>query len=239
MSLRMTQVGSVYQLSFMPRFFPVNCYFVKEVDGLTLVDAALGFSAKPIMAAAEKIGQPIVRIILTHGHGDHVGALDELKNALPNAEVMISERDSKLLAGDVSMQPGESGKIKGDVPKKVTTRPDAFFKDGDMIGSLRAVASPGHTPGSMSFYHTDEGTLIAGDAFQIKGGMAVSGQLKPLFPFPAMATWDKAVAIESAKKLEALNPSYLAVGHGDLLKHPVPKMKQAIKNAEKKGVTHA
>ncbi|MES9793628.1 MBL fold metallo-hydrolase, partial [Priestia megaterium] len=38
----------LYQLTFLPRFFPVNCYLVEEKDSLTLIDAALPYSASGI-----------------------------------------------------------------------------------------------------------------------------------------------------------------------------------------------
>jgi hypothetical protein len=62
--------------------------------------------------------------------------------------------------------------------------------------------------------------------------MAVSGVMRPLFPFPAMATWNRPLALESARKLRALNPSRLAVGHGDVLENPVNAMEAAIAVAE-------
>jgi len=71
-------------VKFLPRAFPVNCYLVEEEDGLTLVDAALSRSAKGILREAGAIGKPIVRIVLTHAHSDHTGALDDLKQALPD-----------------------------------------------------------------------------------------------------------------------------------------------------------
>ncbi|WP_243735078.1 MBL fold metallo-hydrolase [Paenibacillus turpanensis] len=219
----------------MPRWFPVNCYFVEEAKELTLIDAALPFSAEPIVRAAEQIGKPITRIILTHAHDDHVGALDKLKSMLPAAEVLISERDAGLLKGDRSLLPDEpQTPIKGGVPKAVKTRPDRLLREGDQIGSLSAIAAPGHTPGHMAFLDTRSGALIAGDAFQIRGGMAVSGVMKPLFPFPALATWSLSKALDSARKLRDLKPSLLAVGHGELLENPATAIDRAIEEAERK-----
>ncbi|WP_123039243.1 MBL fold metallo-hydrolase [Cohnella candidum] len=230
--MKMTRMGTVYQLAFLPRVFPVNCYFVEEDDGLTLIDAALPNSAVAILEAARKIGKPIVRILLTHGHGDHVGALDALKGALPNVPVQISRRDARLLAGDRGLEPGEPEMpIRGGVPKNIRTRPDVLLEDGDRVGSLLAVAAPGHTPGSMAFYDTRNGALIAGDALQTRGGVAVSGQFKPWFPFPAFATWNKQASLESVRRLRALNPSLLAVGHGTMIEKPAAALDQAIEEA--------
>lgn len=77
--MRFIRKNTVYQLTFLPRFFPVNCYLIEEDEELTLIDAALPYSAKGILKAAEDLGKPITRILLTHAHEDHVGALDALK----------------------------------------------------------------------------------------------------------------------------------------------------------------
>ncbi|MEI7025017.1 MBL fold metallo-hydrolase [Paenibacillus sp. y28] len=233
--MRVVQELTVHQITFFPRVFPVNCYFVEEENSLTLIDAALPFSAPGIIAAADRIGKPITRIVLTHAHDDHVGALDALKQALPDAAVYISKRDARLLAGDRGLMPSEPQMpIRGGVPKHVKTRPDVLLHDGEQLGSLQAIAAPGHTPGSMAFLDTRNGALIAGDAFQTRGGIAVSGQLRPWFPFPAWATWNKALALDSARKLLALAPSLLAIGHGRLLASPAPWMIQAIAAAEQR-----
>ncbi|MZQ82855.1 MBL fold metallo-hydrolase [Paenibacillus sp. 5J-6] len=233
--MKITKIGSLYQVSFMPRFFPVNCYLVEEEKELTLVDAAMPFSVKGILQAAESIGKPITRIVLTHAHGDHIGALDGLKKALPQAKVYISRRDAKLLAGNKELEAGEpNSPIKGDVPKALQTKPDVLLQDGDLIGSLQAISSPGHTPGSMAFLDVRSRALIAGDAFQVRGGVAVSGLMKFWFPFPAMATWNKEVSLESARKLRELSPSVLAVGHGVMIEQPLAVIDRAIAEAAHK-----
>ncbi len=190
--MQVTKIGAVYQVTFMPRLFPVNCYLIEEKETLTLIDAALPYSAKGILEAARKIGKPIANLVLTHAHNDHVGALDALRNTLPHATVSISVRDARLLSGDRSLDPGESDTlIRGGIPKNVKTVPDVLLQEGDRIGSLEAVSAPGHTPGSMAFLDTRSKALIAGDAFQTRGGAAVSGTVKPWFPFPAWATWNR------------------------------------------------
>ncbi|RWZ58625.1 MBL fold metallo-hydrolase [Halobacillus fulvus] len=229
--MRVTKVKHLYQLSFMPRSFPVNCYLIEENDHLVLIDTALPYSKKAILQTAEKIGKPITKILLTHAHSDHIGALDGLKQELPGAEVFMTEREAKLLTGDSSLEEGETLPIKGGVPKNVHTRPDRLIQAGERIGSLLTVPSPGHTPGSMCFLDTRDHHLIAGDAFQTRGGVAVSGDLRWRFPFPALATWNKEAAIDSAGTLIACNPSLLAVGHGTMISDPVSVMENAQKRA--------
>ncbi|MEK8130091.1 MBL fold metallo-hydrolase [Paenibacillus filicis] len=231
--MRTVQIESLIQLTVFPAWFPVNVYLIDEGEELTLIDAGISVSGKGILETSASLGKPITRIVLTHPHSDHIGALDMLKRELPDAKVYLSRRDAKLLNGDLAMEPGEPDTpVRGSLPKNVRTRPDVLLQDGDRVGSLLALAAPGHTPGSMAFYDQRSGHLIAGDAMQVRGGIAVSGQWVPWFPFPAWATWHKHSALESVRRLRALNPTLLAVGHGDLIRQPGEVMDRAIREAE-------
>jgi len=239
LKMRAIRVKTVIQLTCFPKLFPVNCYFIEEDDGLTLIDAALPGCSQSILEAAASIGKPITRIVLTHAHNDHIGALPELKRRLPAAKVYISARDARLLSGDISLDAHEQMKpIRGGVPKSGTgfPVPDVLLADGDRVGSLLAIAAPGHTPGSMAFIDSRNHQLIAGDAFQTRGGVAVSGHMKLRFPFPALATWDREASVTSALKLCALRPTLLAAGHGEMLAQPIDLMQKAV-DAAKKGMS--
>ncbi len=95
------------------------------------------------------------------------------------------------------------------------------------------VPAPGHTPGHVAFLDVRDRGLIAGDALQTRAGIAVSGVLRPLFPFPEMATWHKPSAVATAEALLELKPSRLAVGHGDLLEEPGPAVDRAVETARR------
>jgi glyoxylase-like metal-dependent hydrolase (beta-lactamase superfamily II) len=206
----------------------VNCYLVEEDDGLTLVDTMIGGSAKRILAAAEQAGSPIVRIVLTHAHGDHIGSLDAVAERLPNAEVSISERDARLMAGDMSLDPGEpEDKLRGSYPG-AKTRPHRTLVAGDRIGSLEVVPSPGHTPGHVSLLDTRDRTLICGDAYSTLGGVATPARANLRFPLVYMATWHRPTALESARALRTLEPSALAPGHGKVVVDPGAAMDAAF-----------
>ncbi|MDR3595931.1 MBL fold metallo-hydrolase [Clostridium sp.] len=233
--MRVIHEKTIYQLTFLPTLFPVNCYLVEESDSLTLIDAALSYSYKKIIKMADKIGKPITRIVLTHVHDDHVGALDALKELLPNVIVYVSKRDSRLMSGDVSLDKGEPDMpIKGSIPKKLKTRADVLVNDGDKIGSLIAISTPGHTPGSFCYLDTRNKAVIVGDTMQTRGGTAVGGQVRPTFPFPAMATWNKEMTLKSVKKLMEYEPTLLAAGHGNMIKEPKEAMNRAIIECEHK-----
>lgn len=211
--------------------FPINCFLVQEDDGLTLVDTNWTKTADAILDAAKALGMPIRRIALTHVHGDHVGSLDALHEALPEAEVLVGEREARLLARDFSLDPDEAqNKPTGDYPA-ISTRQTRTLRPGDLVGSLRVVASPGHTPGHISFFDTRDGTLIAGDALFTFTGIGVAGMMRLRFPFSSMATWDKPASLRSARALADLQPTRLAVGHGPVLEAPVVEMERAVEAA--------
>ena len=211
----------------LTRLHLVNAYLVREDDGFTLVDTTIGGAAEALIDAARKAGGTIRRIALTHGHGDHVGSLDRLKERLGDSvEVLMPELDARIHAGEQVVE----GKLPGSWPKLRTT-PDVRLSDGDRVGSLEVVASPGHTPGHVAYLDTRDRTLIGGDVYTTYGSAAVSNHFYLRFPFAAMATWDKAQDLESARVLRALEPALLAVGHGPVLRDPGPAMDEAIARA--------
>ncbi len=208
----------------LTQFRFVNAYLVAEPDGLTLVDTTMGKAADGILAAAASRAEPIRRIALTHGHGDHVGALDALKERLGDSvEVLMPEPDARIHAGEQVVQ----GKVPGSWPT-IRTRPDTLLHEGDRVGSLEVVATPGHTPGHVAFLDTRNRALIAGDVFTTYGRASVTDHFYWRFPFAAMATWDKATDRGSAAKLRELQPSLLAVGHGPVLLDPAAAIDAAL-----------
>jgi glyoxylase-like metal-dependent hydrolase (beta-lactamase superfamily II) len=85
----------------------VNCFLAREDDGFTL--DVVG-SAPGIREAAQRIGVPICRIVLTQAHIDHVGSVDALAREYPRIEFAVGRRESRLLRKDFSLDAGETGK---------------------------------------------------------------------------------------------------------------------------------
>jgi glyoxylase-like metal-dependent hydrolase (beta-lactamase superfamily II) len=204
----------------------VNAYLVEEDDGLTLVDTMIPRSVKAILSAAG--GREIKRIALTHAHGDHIGSLDALVAELSGVEVLISGRDARLLAKDMTLDAGEpDAKLRGGYPG-ADARPTRTVEAGERVGSLEVVASPGHTPGHVAFLDTRDRTLYCGDTYSTLGGVATTAKVNPRFPLPGLATWHGPTVLESAKALRALDPARLAPGHGKVVESPAAAMDAAI-----------
>ena len=119
----------------------VNCYLVRENDGFTLIDTGMSGQAQPIIEAAQKLGLPIVRIVLTHAHVDHVGSLDALHEALLDTQVAISERDARFLTGDQSLDLTEPQvPLRGGYPV-CKTKPTLLLHAAErQTGSLQPAA---------------------------------------------------------------------------------------------------
>ncbi|MDO9540347.1 MAG: MBL fold metallo-hydrolase [Methanocalculus sp.] len=123
-----------------------NAYLVGEI----LIDAGI------LPMAVERYRDQIKTIVLTHGHYDHTAYLAEIK-AMTGAEVCIHRDDANALRSDAESLSFQFG---GRPPMVV---PDQILSDGDRIGDLLVLHTPGHTRGSICLYHEEERALISGD----------------------------------------------------------------------------
>ena len=91
------------------------------------------------------------------------------------------------------------------------------LKEGDQIGSFTVIATPGHTPGHLSFWRQQDRALITGDVIFNLNPLTMRKGLREPFK---LATYDPALNRQSAKKLAALEPSVICFGHGPPLTDP-------------------
>jgi glyoxylase-like metal-dependent hydrolase (beta-lactamase superfamily II) len=145
--------------------FQTNCWvYVFERD-VTVIDP--GGDAETILSFLESEGLEPARILLTHGHFDHVMALPALHRAFPSAAVAIHRADHGYVdqnafarqCADFKMAAGNDGYIRAnwqDMPP--VTR---LLADGESIGPFTVIHTPGHTKGSVSYRHGN--ALFSGD----------------------------------------------------------------------------
>lgn len=133
-----------------------NCYLVADGKGSAVVIDP-GDNAGKIVEAIDNMSVRVEKIILTHGHWDHIGALANVAERT-GAEVVIHEKDEKAVA-----DPGIN--LSGLVFDKREGRVDRTVRDRDVIEvgdlKLEILHTPGHTPGSMSVLV--DGNLFSGD----------------------------------------------------------------------------
>jgi glyoxylase-like metal-dependent hydrolase (beta-lactamase superfamily II) len=194
----------------------VNAVAVRDADGsVTLVDPGLRmrFARRKLRAGLAAIGAApadVRRVVVTHAHVDHVGGLASLV-ADSDAEVRAHEREAVYLRD-------------GRTPRMQRGRPRSFpavtvaeeFLDGTLLpGRLRAVHTPGHTPGHVSLVHEPTGVLVTGDAlFNVRGVRYCPGWL----------CTDPALNRKSADILGDLDFEAVAFMHG-------PEIRQGAREA--------
>lgn len=205
-------VDDVFQIAVAPRN-GVNCYLAGEV----LFDAGMRRSSKKILKALE--GKTVKVHALTHAHGDHQGSSHVVCEAL-GLPLWCSEGSKPFV---------ESGNVNGMFPNpnkwylRLTKRMIAgpghpvakVIREGDRVGDFVAVASPGHSPGHLSFFREADGVLIVGDAVL---NMHVFTTFVGLRRPPKFLTVDMDSVVASIKKLAALEPKILCFGHGPVLR---------------------
>lgn len=206
----------------------VNAYLVREDDGFTLVDALTIGWGDDLYRIARDADGAIVRIAITHGHNDHVGSIDSLMGEADTGTttVLMGAEDARIHAGERPAPRGVPGMWRG-----LDTVPGVRLANGDRVGSLEVVASPGHSPGHLAFRDIRDNSLIAGDAFTSLGGLDVPNRLLSRLPIVSISTWDRDQALASARKLRALEPTLLVVGHGKARRDPTAAMDRAIARA--------
>lgn len=127
--------------------YAVNCYIVYSTESLEGIVVDPGGDVNTILKSINSNNIKIKNIVLTHGHGDHIGAVLELKEEL-GVPVLVHENDLIMLQ-DASLNLSSTMAMG-----TVEIKPDGLLKDGDTleIGShiIEVIHTPGHTPGCIS-----------------------------------------------------------------------------------------
>jgi glyoxylase-like metal-dependent hydrolase (beta-lactamase superfamily II) len=182
--------------------FDVRCFLVPHATGVALIDTGTPGTVELIAAGLERIGArwgDITDIVLTHKHFDHVASL---------AEVVT-------LAGDPAVWAGTED--RAEIAYEGTIR---TLEEGDRVRDLRALATPGHTPGHRSLVHDDARVLFAGDTAGTVGGILTRG--------PEQFTGDPREAERTLRQLATMDWGRMVFSHGPELPDPLGDLRKLV-----------
>jgi glyoxylase-like metal-dependent hydrolase (beta-lactamase superfamily II) len=197
------------------RMLGADAFIIAE-ERLTLIDAGMVGSRRTIERYLRRIGRRLAeleRIICTHGHPDHIGGVRELVRDRDDVAVLIHPddlvglrlplREALARTDDVAVRRGRLIQYLTRAPHD--PRPVA---DGDLLpllGGLRVVHTPGHTPGSICLYAERHRLLFTGDVLQVVRGRLTYAS--------AFFSHDHAGARGSVERLAALDVGTIALSH--------------------------
>jgi len=199
-----------------------NPYLLIDPDGLTLIDAGLPGSHRKILRYMARLGyvpKELKRILITHADFDHVGGLAALKSAT-GARIFASPVEAQAMAEGHASRPL---KPRRRITKVLFDQMAGLFKptivpaeellsDGQtlpVLGGLRVLATPGHTPGHVSFFFPSGAILFCGDS--------IVSEETGLRGSRGANNWDQIKSDESVRKQAAIGARIVCSGHGPVV----------------------
>jgi glyoxylase-like metal-dependent hydrolase (beta-lactamase superfamily II) len=187
-----------------PVSFEVRCFVVADAGVVVLVDTCTPGSSEAIGAALARVGaawSDVTDVVLTHSHFDHTGGLTESAELASEATIWAGAQDAPAIPtiGSRSVQP---------------------LAEGDRVGNLRVLHTPGHTPGHVSLLHDGASILFIGDLVGSAEGALSFG--------PSAFTADPALSRQSLRRIVDLQTDRVLFSHGGEVSDPGAAIRQLL-----------
>jgi glyoxylase-like metal-dependent hydrolase (beta-lactamase superfamily II) len=187
-----------------PVTYEVRCFVITGADGVVLVDAGPPGSSRAIGEALGRVGATwtdVTDIVLTHNHFDHVGGLQESAELASGARVWAGALDAP------------------EVPM-IGQRAVRSLVEGDRVGDLLVLATPGHTPGHLSLLDEGASILLIGDLVGSVDGLLSFG--------PAAFTADADLSARSLRRMAGLQTDRILFSHGGEVSEPATAIRELL-----------
>lgn len=129
-----------------------------------------------ILPALDALGVPLAEVgwlALTHIHGDHAGGAARLKALWPRLRIAVLAESAPRMCDPLAYSRHIRARFPAHSPEAPAslcgTPPDRLLSDGDRLGPLTLLHTPGHDTDSCCYLHTPTGTLLTGDSLQLNG----------------------------------------------------------------------
>lgn len=207
----------------------MNFYAIEDGGRVTIVDSGIpGYydQIPELLRSINRSVSDVEAIVQTHYHSDHIGCTERLR-AESGATVLIHEIEAPGLRGDEKAKAvkGLVGTvlnpqalqlvghfIKNGAMKFPTVKEVSTFTEGDLLdvpGKLRAIFTPGHSPGHSALLLESSGILFAGDALVTRSMKGKTG------PRLMETNTDPEGAKSALTRLEGVEADLLLPGHGE------------------------
>ncbi len=166
-------------------------------EHIALIDSSIGAVADTLLETLRAFipaEQKLDTLLLTHGHFDHLGGVPFLRRAYPELEVIASPQTAELVSDrsylercfEWNAHAAAAAQVELSLKQEEWLnlfRVDRIVRDGDTVYlrggvELKVIASPGHTPDSLSFFVRPDGVVVGGEAL---GGYHGRGKFSVCF----------------------------------------------------------
>ncbi|TXK76601.1 MBL fold metallo-hydrolase [Paenibacillus sp. N3.4] len=203
---------------------PVMVWIVEDRDGLTLIDGGFPSMWHPMRDVLRTTfhGRPLNRVLLTHGHNDHVGMLYALTEDI-HIPITAHEFEIPFLTGERSYTTLREGSKTSDIKPFAKNKLELLDMKGN-YGGIIPFHTPGHSLGHVAYYHPEDRILLAGDLFT-----SLFGKLRrPIEKFTA----NMKESLQSGVIVERLQPKLTACAHFGVVKEAAIQYGNLVRTTE-------
>ena len=164
----MTTTSPVTIKAFIDSMFGENAFVVSSANGSGgragwVIDPGLGDQVQRLLDYIAREGIGLEKILLTHGHADHIAGLDAVHEAHPHAQVFMADADQPMLTDpELNLSAPFGFRVVMETPANGDITPRQVMRLGEV--DWTALDTSGHSPGGRSFYCAEAGVVLTGDA---------------------------------------------------------------------------